>query len=88
MDFHCKTSSENVVTVAAIRADGYISEISNYSDVYVDIAAPGADIATIDGKGRVLLRSGTSYAVPFVVATAVRIKSCLGDVSPRDIKKR
>lgn len=79
---------DNVISVAAMRADGYISEVSNYSRDYVDIAAPGADIVTMDGNGRMILCSGTSYAVPFVVAEAVRIRACSSSTSAKEIKKQ
>ena len=78
---------DNVITVAALRADGNLSKQSNYSDQYVDIAAPGADIVTMNGHGQLLLRSGTSYAVPFVVALAVVWQSKWSGISAAKTKE-
>lgn len=77
----------NVITVAALRADGCLSKQSNYSGQYVDIAAPGADIVTMNGRGQLILRSGTSYAVPFVVASAVVWRMTCPEMSAEKTKE-
>lgn len=77
---------ENVISVAALRADGELANSSNFSDKFVDVAAPGADILTLDGTGCFVLQSGTSFAVPFVVAKAVMERQ-KGTLPAKSLKK-
>lgn len=80
-------SLENTISVAALRIDGNLSDKSNYSSAYVDIAAPGSDIVVLNGEGEMLLMSGTSLAVPFVVWAAVMIKGSNKDASAKEMKE-
>jgi len=56
-----------VIAVTAIDADAKIYRNANRGD-YIDLAAPGVDVWTASAGGGGSYRSGTSFAVPFVVA--------------------
>ncbi len=56
----------NVVSVAAIDADGNIAGFSNYGASSVDIAAPGVDILSTTPGATYATYSGTSMATPHV----------------------
>lgn len=65
-------SFENMLTVASVQSDDKRSDFSNYSPVYVDIAAPGSAIWSttrndVDTYGTM---SGTSMATPHVAGAA------------------
>jgi len=69
-------TSRNVMTVAAIDADGRISSFSSWSGDGVDIAAPGCRIGSwLKGDGKVVPASGTSQAAPFVSFAAAAVRS-------------
>jgi len=58
---------DGVLGATAISADGRIYWRASQGST-VDFALPGVELPTPDGVGAVRLRSGTSYAVPFLVA--------------------
>ena len=64
---------DNTISVAAMRADGNICAGSNYSNDYVDILAPGAEIITEYRENKYIQCSGTSYAVPIVASFVAHI---------------
>lgn len=64
---------ENVITVADLRADGKISYTSNYSDLYVDVMAPGTDIVGIYDKDKLISLSGTSSATVVLTAEIINL---------------
>jgi subtilisin family serine protease len=57
----------DVIAVTAVRADRSIYHRASRG-AHVDLAAPGVDIPTADAGGDTSLRSGTSFATPFVTA--------------------
>ena len=65
---------DNVLVVGDERCDGKISELSNYSRKYVDIIAPGTDIACIDEKGE-HYESGSSYACAIAAGVCAIVKA-------------
>ncbi len=72
-------TSSNVMTVAAIDADGRISSFSSWSGEGVDIAAPGCRIGSwLKGDGKVVPASGTSQAAPLVSFAAAAVRSLWG----------
>lgn len=79
----------NVLTVASIDGDGRISEFSNWSTSYADIAAPGCQIGSwLDGRPAALAgASGTSQSAPLVAFTAVQLRA-LWDEEPLMLKNR
>lgn len=64
----------NVLIVGDERCDGKVSDLSNYSRDYVDIIAPGTDIACLDGKGK-RYESGTSYACAIAAGVCAIVKA-------------
>jgi membrane-anchored mycosin MYCP len=81
---------DNVIAVAGITPDGTHVESSSVGD-YVDIAAPGEEIdgpaPAGGGYGR-REEGGTSFAAPFVSATAALLKSYYPKASPDEITAR
>ena len=57
----------DVIAVTAIDAEARIYKRANRGD-YIDLAAPGVDVWAAKAGGGGSYRSGTSFAVPFVVA--------------------
>ncbi|HEV2566944.1 MAG TPA: S8 family serine peptidase [Microvirga sp.] len=58
-----------VVAVTAIDNDLNVYRRATRGP-YVDLSAPGVNVWTASAKGSAMLRTGTSYAVPFVSAAA------------------
>jgi subtilisin family serine protease len=63
----------NVITVADVRCDGYLSKQSNYGELNTDISAPGTDIIVAYPGGGYEYMSGTSIATPLVTGIAALI---------------
>jgi len=61
-----------VIAVTAVDRNLAVYRRANRGD-YVDIAAPGVEVPVVSGASGVTLRSGTSYAAPFVAATAAAL---------------
>lgn len=59
-----------MIVVADMRSDGKLSEISNWGNISVDIAAPGTDIISTAPNNQFIYSSGTSFAVPYVACEA------------------
>ncbi len=60
---------DNVISVIGINNLGYCSTYSNYS-IHADIAAPGENILCICENNNLNYLSGTSFATPYVTASA------------------
>lgn len=60
---------DGVIGVTAVGNGRRIYHRASRGD-HVDLAAPGVDIPTASGNGNRSLRSGTSFAAPFVTAAA------------------
>lgn len=75
----------NVISVAFVDADGYLSPNSNYGLSTVDIAAPGQDIYStlVGGYG---YSSGSSMAAPHVTGLAAMLYAYRRDSYPSQIK--
>jgi len=69
-----------VIAVASTDEDGTRSSFSNYGD-YIDVAAPGASIASTYPGSQYAALSGTSMASPHVSALAGLIRSINPDLS-------
>ncbi len=80
----------NIVTVGWLDEDGNLFSDSNFSDKYVNLAAPGSDIYSLfhrDGSGnsRYESKNGTSMATPHVSGTAALIYSLAPDLTPAEV---
>lgn len=63
-------ASTNVMSIGAVGTDGERASFSNYSPVFVDVAAPGVTIYSIQASGGYMNASGTSMATPHVAGLA------------------
>ncbi|QOC94080.1 type VII secretion-associated serine protease mycosin [Micromonospora craniellae] len=78
---------EPVIGVGAIGADGARAGFSQIGP-YVDLVAPGADVL-IAAPGRGHQRAeGTSYAAPFVAATAALVRQYRPDLTAAEVARR
>jgi|GEM_PF-1561819 len=60
---------EGVIAITAVDAAQHIYKQANQGD-YIDFAAPGVDIWTVDNGMQGRYRSGTSFASPYALAVA------------------
>ncbi len=77
---------DNVIIVGASDQNDSKWSDSNYSENYVDIFAPGVGIYCALPNDKYIYDSGTSYAVPYVTATAALIWGCKPNLTVEDLK--
>ncbi|HLR61947.1 MAG TPA: S8 family serine peptidase [Lentibacillus sp.] len=65
-------SYDNVIAVAAVDSQNNLAGFSNYGS-WVDVAAPGVDIASTVQRNGYAYMSGTSTASPHVAGLAGRL---------------
>lgn len=76
-----------VIGVGAVGADGVRAAYSQYGD-YVDLAAAGDRITVPVPGGGYALGQGTSYAAPFVSATAALMLQRFPGLGPAQVARR
>jgi membrane-anchored mycosin MYCP len=76
-----------VIGVGALTADGVRASYSQHGD-YVDVVAAGDKITAALPGGGLKVDSGTSFASPFVAATAALIKQRFPDATPAEVARR
>lgn len=77
---------DTVIGVGAVDEAGKWFYHSNHNDS-VFITAPGSNVKTLGRYGGYELRSGTSFAVPYVTAAAAVMLSVDGSLSPARIRE-
>ena len=79
---------ENIIVVTSSDISGNLAQGSNFGSVSVDFLIPGEQIPVIDHRGVKTNASGSSFAVPRVVAMAIRILSNNTNANILDIKSK
>ena len=80
-------SYPDVIGVGAIGANGVAGEFSQHGD-YVDVMAPGKKVTfAVPGAGH-NQGDGTSYATPFVAATAALVTQRFPELTPAQVARR
>jgi thermitase len=72
----------------AVGATGYGDEVTGFSNTgdFIDLVAPGVDIATTIPNNGYVLATGTSFASPFVSGAAALIMTLRPDLSNSDVR--
>ncbi|MEV1144002.1 type VII secretion-associated serine protease mycosin [Micromonospora sp. NPDC049799] len=78
---------DGVLGVGAIGADGTRSPFSQ-TGPYVDLVAPGGDVLMAAPRQGHLRAEGTSYAVPFVAATAALLRQYRPELDATEVARR
>lgn len=76
------------ITVGAVDIDYSMANFSNRSPNYVHVAAPGVDIWSVTGGGKLEPWKGTSMAAPQVAGVAALVASKYPKASNEEIKKK
>ncbi|GEO18392.1 S8 family serine peptidase [Microvirga aerophila] len=76
-----------VIAVTAVDQELKVYRRATHG-AYVDLAAPGVNIWTASSQGSGALRTGTSYAVPFVSAAAGLLLASNPGLDPKVIQSR
>ena len=79
---------ENIIVVTSSDISGNLAQGSNFGSISVDFLIPGEQIPVIDHRGVKTNASGSSFAVPRVVAMAIRILSNNTNANILDIKSK
>ncbi len=75
----------NMIVVASVDEYGRLSDLSNYSPIKVDVAAPGEDILSLEPQSSRGEKSGTSMATPYVTRIAAKISFINPALGPEEI---
>jgi Subtilase family len=76
-----------VIAVTAVDRELNIYRRATHGP-YVDIAAPGVNIQTASATGSGALKTGTSYAVPFISVAAALLRASHPELAPKDLQMR
>ncbi|MEU8232974.1 type VII secretion-associated serine protease mycosin [Actinoplanes sp. NPDC048967] len=80
-------SYPDVIGVGAIGANGVAGDFSQHGD-YVDVMAPGVAVTIAARRSGHTQGDGTSYATPFVAATAALLKQRFPSLTPAQVARR
>ncbi len=81
-------AAANVISVASVGANGFLSGFSNFGARSVHIAAPGNQIYSTGLSNGFTFKSGTSMAAPQVAGLAALVKSACGTLGMSGIRDR
>lgn len=76
-----------VISVGAVGRDGKLGDFSN-TNSGVSVVAPGKDVISTWPNNTYLAQDGTSFAAPYVTATAALVKSYYPRLTAQQIKHR
>jgi subtilisin family serine protease len=76
-----------VIAVTAVDQDLNVYRRATQGG-YVDLAAPGVKVWTASSQGSGVIRTGTSYAVPFVSAAAGLLLASNPELDPKVVQSR
>ncbi|BCJ49163.1 hypothetical protein Asp14428_06380 [Actinoplanes sp. NBRC 14428] len=76
-----------VIGVGAINADGVRGDFSQHGE-YVDVMAPGVGVTIAARRSGHTSGQGTSYATPFVSATAALVRQRFPSLTPAQVARR
>ena len=80
-------SYPDVIGVGAIGADGVAGDFSQHGD-WVDVTAPGVQVTLAAREAGHRKGDGTSFAAPFVSATAALVKQRFPALTPAQVARR
>ncbi|MFI5938420.1 type VII secretion-associated serine protease mycosin [Actinoplanes sp. NPDC051494] len=80
-------SYPDVIGVGAIDVNGVRGDFSQHGD-YVDIMAPGVAVTFAARRGGHTSSDGTSFATPFVAATAALVRQRFPSLNPAQVARR
>ncbi|MEV4705114.1 type VII secretion-associated serine protease mycosin [Actinoplanes sp. NPDC049316] len=78
---------DDVIGVGAINVDGVRGDFSQHGK-YVDVMAPGVDVTFAARRAGHTSGSGTSYATPYVAATAALVRQRFPSLTPAQVIRR
>jgi|LSQX01.1.fsa_nt_gb subtilisin family serine protease len=80
--------SGNVISVASIGEDGYLSYFSNYGNTSVDVAVPGENILSTSINNTYIRHSGTSMAAAHISRQIALLFEADDEQTPGQIKEK
>jgi subtilisin family serine protease len=84
--FPASLELENILVISSSDISGDLAHGSNFGKKTVDFLIPGEQVPVIDHRGVKTKASGSSFAVPRIVAMAVRYLSKKSNATINDIK--
>jgi len=86
-DMTCSADTANMICVGSTDRNDAASSFTNYGKPYVDVMAPGSQIASTTPNNGYQYKSGTSMACPHVAGLAATMYSLRGNLTPVTAKQ-